>query len=251
MIDIVALLCDDVLSYDDKNNIIDMDACIQWAKKEGRNRDAKNFNILVHPAYPWGELARAKNETHAEKRELIMTWLDLYEKKIKNLLKNYASSSLIVRETDSSLHDRFQNEAYSVAGHASDVGFLTASSMEEVLIWMNGMHPDDEVTVHGSGWLYCPEQFAFQWCALTQLDCFVPYREPIRTFRNGVQRSFDFHPQEKEVRSKLAALNLDRKGKVFEGIQHNTAYRTTAHLSKFARADRRQIVPDPMLLNEL
>lgn len=226
-------------------NLSKIQQVIDQAFVAGSKRKPQHFHVLVHPAYPWSEVGKSSDAKHPGWQKQIEQWHASYKEAIECVLAENPNTSVIIRESDPSLHKHFPEAALNVQGHPGDNGYLTRGGMREVLEWMQGLNTADKVSIHGSGWKFCPNEFAFQWSVLKHLQVFAPFKAAQLSLR-GSRTRVQHHPYTARLMQQLKRVIGEQADELLvKGVQHNTSYSPSASKHAYAKQEGHLIIPSP------
>jgi hypothetical protein len=147
------------------------------AKDKGGKRDAKKFDIFVHPFYPFQKGYLARNEGSQYTESQLVAWRQEYiQQLVAKLLE--AANAIVINDYREKKWPELKGQKIIRSDrrvHDGGTGALTSYGVKKLFTTTQGIHPEDEYTIHGATWLHCPVIFARQLYLLTQHTAFQPH----------------------------------------------------------------------------
>lgn len=217
-------------------------ADMQRLKVKGAERDATDWNVIVHPGHAFDKTWMEANIKAGFSQKKMLEWACKYYGLILNLIVDFPENTIVICEEKEVGLDimKYHNKIVHTTGGS---GRLLAPDLVTFFEMTSGINQKDTHRIHGSIWGRSPERFSSQLHIASQFDGYTGRH------RSGYIGARSDNEEEGEMLRSIRNSGSMENGQITVGVQHNTALYDG--LSKDIFLDEKSIIiPSPQEVKE-
>lgn len=212
---------------------------IKAYRAQGKQRDARNYQVLVHPNFAFDQAWTDANLKKGFPKELLIEWNLRYYRSIINTILQSPENTIIIHDDQEVARDITQLHP-KIIHSSGGVGLLRPDELRSFFKLTEGVHPEDTFDIHGSVWGRCPDAFSIQLYIASQLGGYTSRK------KSGYIGYYDDNLMDTQMRQAILDLEELPVRNIQTGVQHNTSLsvQTKIQSSRFMD-DNSVIIPSP------